>query len=59
MKKLFVVCKIHEHGTPYATQFDPKFYAVCSTQDRAQIVVDKLTERFGPTFVIIEAPLDP
>lgn len=50
-KKLFVVCKFRRNT--------PIFYAVCSTMDIAMRQVDKLTMRFGPTFIIIDAPLDP
>lgn len=51
-KKVFACCR-------WTKRNQPVFYAVCSTMDRAQRQVDKLTARFGPTFLIIDAPLDP
>jgi len=37
----------------------PNVSGVCTTFDRATYQCDKLTKKFGPTFIIIEAPLDP
>lgn len=54
-KTLFVVCRCAKRGKKSI----PVFYAVCSTQDRAERQVDKLTMKLGPTFLIIDAPLDP
>ena len=51
-KKVFACCR-------WSKRSQPIFYAVCSTMDIAMRQVDKLTARFGPTFVIIDAPLDP
>ena len=36
----------------------PNVSGVCTTFDRATYQCDKLTKKFGPTFIIIEAPLD-
>lgn len=51
-KKVFACCR-------WTKGNQPVFYAICSTMDIAQRQVDKLTMRFGPTFLIIDAPLDP
>ena len=51
-KKLFACCR-------WTKRNQPVFYAICSTMDIAMRQVDKLTARFGPTFIIIDAPLDP
>lgn len=55
-KKLFAVVRYTKRNA-LAGQYP--FYAICSTMDRAQGMVDNLTKKFGPTFLIIEAPLDP
>lgn len=55
-KKLFVVVRYTKRNASTGTY---PFYAVCSTMDRAQRKVDDLTEKLGPAFLIIEAPLDP
>ena len=54
-KKLFAVCRCIKRGKKSI----PVFYAICSMMDIAQRHVDKLTKKFGPTFIIIDAPLDP
>lgn len=54
--KLYVVVRYTKRN---ALKGDYPFYAVCSTMDRAQRIVDNLTKRYGPTFLIIEAPFDP
>ena len=63
-KKLFVVCRyVPEKEVTALGRKQPNwnltFFAVCSTMDIAQRQCDKLTARFGPTFIIIDAPLDP
>ena len=62
-KKLFVVCRysqrVIKHPARSSSSYIPIFYAVCSTFDRATYQCDKLTKKFGPTFIIVEAPLDP
>ena len=55
-KKLYVVVRYTKRG---ALSGSYPFQAVCSTMDRAQRKVDDLTKEFGPTFLIIEAVLDP
>ena len=54
-KKVFVVCRhiVHTHINVAV------FYGVCTTMDLAQALVDDLTKREGPTFVIVDSPLDP
>lgn len=46
---LFIVCR-------HPLQ---EFFTVHTTFDKATYQCDKLTKKFGPTFVIVEAPLDP
>ena len=55
LKKVYVVCRhiVQTHMNVAV------FYGVCSTEDRAQVLVDDLTKKEGPTFVIIDAPMDP
>ena len=55
-QKLFIVCRFWLKSKNHPIQ---EFFAACSTMDIAQRVCDKLTAKFGPTFLIIEAPLDP
>ena len=63
-KKVFVVCRqVNPTEATCTGRVQPNwnitFFAVCSTYDQAERQVDKLTKRFGPTFIIIDAPLDP
>jgi 2-methylisocitrate lyase-like PEP mutase family enzyme len=55
-KNLFIVCRFWLKAKNHPIQ---EFFAVCTTMDRAQRMVDKLTAKFGPTFIIVDAPLDP
>lgn len=52
--KVFVSCRFISGASP-----KEEFYAVHTTQDQAERQVDKLTAKFGPTFIITEAPLNP
>ena len=54
-KKVYVVCRhiVQTHMNVAV------FYGVCSTEDRAQVLVDDLTKKEGPTFVIVPAVVDP
>ena len=54
-KKVYVVCR-HIVQTHLNVAV---FYEVCSTEDRAQAMVDDLTKKEGPTFVIVPAVVDP
>jgi hypothetical protein len=63
-KKVFAVCRqVNPEEVTRLGRKQPNwnltFFAACSTMDIAQRQVDKLTARFGPTFIIIDAPLDP
>ena len=55
-KMLFIVCRFWLRSKNQPVQ---EFFAACSTMDIAQRQCDKLTKKFGPTFIIVEAPLDP
>ena len=55
-KKLFVVCRFWLKAKNHPVQ---EFFTAHTTFDRATYQCDKLTKKFGPTFIIVEAPLDP
>ena len=62
-KMLFIVCRfwLKKTNHPSRSSAEPvqEFFTVHTTMDRAQRHCDKLTLKFGPTFIIIPAPLDP
>jgi len=55
-KMLFIVCRLWLKSKNQPVQ---EFFTAHSTFDRATDQSDKLTEKFGPTFIIVNAPLDP
>lgn len=54
--RLFIVCRFWLKSKNQPVQ---EFFVACSTMDKAQAAVDELTKEHGPTFIIVEAPLDP
>ena len=55
-KMLFIVCRWWLKAKNHPIN---EFFTAHTTMDRAQRQCDKLTMEFGPTFIIVEAPLDP
>lgn len=55
-KMLFIVCRFWLKSKKQPVQ---EFFTVHTTFNRATYQCDKLTNKFGPTFIIVEAPLDP
>jgi len=55
-KMLFIVCRFWLNKAAEPMQ---EFFTAHSTMDRAQGMVDDLTKKHGPTFIIVSAPLDP
>lgn len=55
-KNLFIVCRFWLKAKNHPIQ---EFFTAHTTFDQATYQCDKLTKKFGPTFIIVEAPLDP
>ena len=62
-KMIYVVCRqwmrTIKHPARSSSVPVQEFFRVCSTMKKAQDKVDELTQDYGPTFIIVPAPLDP